>query len=127
MHHDGALTNFHDFITMNTHLNQEINHTDQKESFMLSLNEKTGRLTVEKSRGKKRTKKRTNAWFYLGFVGEIGYAIALPAVGGALLGGYIDRRMSSYPKATLLLLFIGVGISILGFVRIIQELLHNKN
>ncbi len=126
MHHGCALTHYQLFITMGTNVTQDVSYTD-KERFRLVLNEKTGSVSVAKSLKRIHRKKKSDAWFYLGFVGEIGYAIALPIVGGALLGEYIDRRMSTHPKATLLLLLLGIVVSMLGFVRTIQELIKRKN
>jgi predicted F0F1-ATPase subunit len=100
---------------------------DAKERLTLLLNERTGDIRVSKEKRRVKRKVKWDTWFYVGFVGEIGYAIALPVVGGGLAGGYIDRQLSTYPKATLLLLFVGIVISFLGFVRTIQELLHRKN
>lgn len=97
-----------------------------KEQFTLSLSE-SNRLSVKKRKVKVKKTGNQDTWFYLGFVGEIGYAIALPVTGGALIGKYIDRRMSTYPRATLLLLFIGAVISIVGFVRTIQVLINRKD
>jgi predicted F0F1-ATPase subunit len=101
-------------------------NTPGKEQFTLSLNE-SNRLCVSRRKGKVKKTGNQDTWFYLGFVGEIGYAIALPIVGGALVGEYIDRHMSTYPRATLSLLFIGAVISILGFIRTIQVLMNRKD
>jgi len=73
---------------------------------------------------KKQQRVKQDAWFYLGFVGQIGYSIALPIAGGALLGEYLDRLRSSYPRATLFLLFVGFILSFLGFVKTIQDLIN---
>jgi predicted F0F1-ATPase subunit len=85
------------------------------------------RIILSERQENSKKKKKEDVWFYLGFAGEIGYVIALPIVGGALIGGYIDRHISTYPRATLLLLFAGIGISFLGFIRTIQMLIQKKN
>lgn len=72
-----------------------------------------------KKKEKKPDQKR--AWYYLGFVGDIGFAIALPIAGGAIIGVQIDKFMLTYPKATLTLLTIGIVIAGMGFVQIIKE------
>jgi len=96
-----------------------------KEQFSLHL---FGENTiVVQTRHIKQRKNAQNVWFYVGFAGEIGYMIALPLVGGALLGKYIDTRLSTYPNVTLSLLFVGLILSVLGFVRTIQDLLRRKN
>ena len=85
--------------------------------------------SIEFSPRQQRAKRRdTNpSWFYLGLVGDIGLTVALPIVGGALLGSYIDRQTSTYPKATLSLLFIGIVIASLGFVSIMREVLNRNH
>lgn len=84
--------------------------------------------TIEFSpREKKDTKRGTKpSWFYLGLVGDIGLTVALPITGGALLGSYIDRQISTYPKATLSLLFIGIVTASVGFASLIREVLNRK-
>lgn len=57
-------------------------------------------------------------WYYLGLIGEIGFAIAIPITGGGLLGVMIDRMWSTAPKATLSLLFLGVVISFMNMFKI---------
>lgn len=84
-------------------------------------------LTVEDSgteitaRGSDKKKKVDTApsLYYLGFIGEIGFAIAVPIAGGGLLGVVIDRTWSTTPKATLSLLFLGVVISFMNIYKIV--------
>ena len=77
------------------------------------------------SRVKKQTKGYASPWYYyLGLVGHIGFAIAIPIVGGALLGGYIDKRWSIYPKATLSLLVVGTALGITVFIRALKDVLE---
>jgi len=97
----------------------------RKEQYTLLLDK--GKQGVFVSGHKRKQQKKQDAWFYLGFVGQIGYAIALPIAGGALLGGYIDRTRSTYPKATLFLLFAGIVVSLLGFVKTIQDLIKKSD
>ena len=71
--------------------------------------------------------KPKESWYYFGLVGTIGYTIALPIAGGALIGSYIDHRWLLYPKATLSLIFLGVVLSIFGLARTIGDIMHRKN
>jgi hypothetical protein len=59
-------------------------------------------------------------------VGDIGLAIVLPIAGGAILGAYIDRHWSIYPKATLSLLFVGMIISVAGFIHTLRDLIKKN-
>lgn len=49
-------------------------------------------------------------WQGLGLVGSVGWMVALPAVGGALLGRWIDRQLVSGVFWTLSLLVIGLAL-----------------
>lgn len=128
MHHSCALTLIFVFTTMKTQdEDRQAPSGETKEKFRLSLDERTGGFRISKKEEKVRKTRFDDAWYYLGFVGEIGYAIALPVVAGALLGKYIDQKWSSYPKATLSLLFTGSMFSMIGFIRTIMELMHRKS
>ena len=52
---------------------------------------------------------------------EFGFAIALPLVGGALLGSYLDKRLGVSPKVTLSLIFLGMVISGFYLYKIIRN------
>ena len=49
-------------------------------------------------------------WQGLGLVGSVGWMVALPAVGGALLGRWIDRRFATGVFWTLSLLVTGLAL-----------------
>lgn len=69
---------------------------------------------------------RNDTWYYLGLVGEIGFAIALPIAAGGIGGAYIDKVFGSTPKATILFLLVGIGISFVGFFHVIGEVIHKR-
>lgn len=87
-----------------------------------------GSETLVPARRKKPTKQKvsSDSWWYLGRIGQIGFDIAIPIVGGALLGKYIDNLVGSYPKATLIFLLMGIVLSVFRFVQIILELIRLK-
>lgn len=70
-----------------------------------------------------KTKRPVNSWYYFGLAGQIGFAIALPIAGGAILGSYIDRQSGSYPTYTMTLLLVGIVLSMINFVFIIRAIL----
>ena len=74
-----------------------------------------------KKRKKGKKPSSSPAWYYLGFLGEIGFSISLPIAGGALFGAYLDDIWGTYPKATLALLLTGVVISMINFIKIIRS------
>ncbi len=46
----------------------------------------------------------------IALIGSVGWPIVLLAVGGAVLGRYLDSRWNLGIAATLILLFLGVGL-----------------
>lgn len=75
---------------------------------------------------KKKRSAGTAPWYYLGLIGEIGFAIAVPIAGGALFGVFIDRTWSTTPKATLSLLFIGVIVSFINVFKTVETITKEK-
>lgn len=59
------------------------------------------KLRAQRHRGR-------SIWFGLGTIGVIGWSVALPAVLGALVGAWIDRRHPGRYSWTLMLLVIGI-------------------
>ena len=49
-------------------------------------------------------------WISLGVLGMVGWPIALASVGGALLGRYLDDRLETGVRFTLMLLTLGAII-----------------
>lgn len=76
---------------------------------------------------KKRLKEEPQGiWYYFGFVGTMGYTIALPIAGGAFVGSYLDTRLLTYPKGTLFFLLLGSIISIAGLYKTMKDILQKK-
>lgn len=75
---------------------------------------------------KKKKRLPSSTWSYVGFATDLGFTIALPIAGGAILGKYLDGLWGSYPKTTLSLLFLGIVISMVGFITIIRDVLKKK-
>jgi len=68
-----------------------------------------------------KTKKR-NTTKIIVMVSGIGFQIAIPLIIGVVLGKYIDTKVSTYPKYTLMLLGVGFFVSISALVHIIRLL-----
>lgn len=105
-----------------------------QQAYDLTFHEGTLTTTSKKgNRGKRGIPRKDSgqagksAWWYAGYFGDLGFTIAIPIAGGAFLGSYLDRRWSTYPKATLILLFVGVVLSIVQFIRIIREIIQTKD
>ncbi len=95
---------------------------DTEKRYEVSLYEDS---LVEKTFGKKKNKKKESkpALFYIGYVGQVGFVIAIPIAGGTLLGGYVDAKLGTYPKITMTGLCIGLVISVFNFVAVIKEII----
>lgn len=76
---------------------------------------------------KKKRIARATPWYYLGLIGEIGFAISVPIAGGALIGVVIDRTWSTTPKATLSLLFLGVVVSFISLFKTVETITKDKS
>jgi ATP synthase protein I len=60
-------------------------------------------------------------WEGLGLVGAVGWMVCLPAVGGALLGRWLDGHYASGIFWTLLLLLLGLGLGAASAWRHVQR------
>lgn len=94
----------------------------QKKQYQVSFDEKHHRLRFDPR--KTVLRKQPSSWYYLASMGQIGFAVALPIAGGAFLGVYLDRQWSTYPKATLFFLFVGILVSLVSFIHTVQELIQ---
>lgn len=65
-------------------------------------------------------KKRDTTWYYLGAVGQIGFAVSIPIVIGIVVGTFIDKRFGWYPKGTLSSTFLGLGVSMMYLVSVVR-------
>ena len=68
--------------------------------------------------------RRQRVWQGLAQVGTLGWMVALPAVGGALLGRWLDRHYATGIFWTLSLLMLGVMIGCLAAWRAMSRELH---
>lgn len=62
----------------------------------------------------------------LAIASELGFVISFPIVGGIFLGSWLDKKLSVYPKLTLLFLFLGVMISFANLIFLIKEISKNS-
>ncbi|MBI4067178.1 AtpZ/AtpI family protein [Candidatus Gottesmanbacteria bacterium] len=57
----------------------------------------------------------------LSIASQLGFSIAIPLVGGALLGSFLDSKFDTAPKLTLSLIFFGLFISGYNMYKIMKE------
>lgn len=69
----------------------------------------------------------SSVWKALGFAWELGYMIAIPAVGLGFGGAYLDKYMQMSPVFLILGLLLALGISYLGVRRKIREIVKAEN
>jgi predicted F0F1-ATPase subunit len=100
--------------------------TPQKEHYTLQF-DSDSRIALSKRQKQSKPKVKNQTWVYMGLVGDIGLSIVLPLAGGTILGAYIDRHWSTYPKATLIFLFVGMIISFVGFAHTLRGIIKNKS
>lgn len=76
--------------------------------------DETGTISRKAERmQRRRARRRESAWFGLGMFGMVGWAVAVPLVGGIALGLWIDARWPGETSWTLILLFAGVALGCL--------------
>ncbi len=61
-------------------------------------------------------------WYEALRLTTLGWELALPIVGGALIGHYLDRRLETHPTFTLGLLALGVGVGVYNLWQMIRRL-----
>lgn len=66
---------------------------------------------LERLEQRARSSRGRNLWVQVSRVGTLGWLIALPIVGGALLGHLVDVRLGTRLTFTLALLMLGVVIA----------------
>lgn len=58
-----------------------------------------------------RTRRGRNLWVQVSRVGTLGWLLALPIAGGALLGHFLDRRLDTGLTFALALLALGIALA----------------
>lgn len=101
-------------------------HDDDGEAYELTVETQVTRLKAL-PKGVKRKKGSDTPWYYLGLIGEIGFAIAVPIAGGALLGVFVDRVWLTTHKATISLLFIGIIVSFINLFTTVREITNHTS
>lgn len=66
---------------------------------------------VEQLEREANSRRGRNLWVQVSRVGTLGWLIALPIVGGALLGHLLDRRLGTGLTFTLALLLTGIVLA----------------
>jgi len=86
--------------------------------------DKNKKFIVVKEKLKKRPRDKGRGWSrFLSFAGltvELGFVIALPIAGGAILGRWLDQKFGLSPKMTLSFIFLGVFLAISNLYQIIK-------
>ncbi len=69
---------------------------------------------VRRQADRARRNRELTFWQGLSLVGGVGWMVALPAVGGALLGRFLDAQLDTRVFWTLSLLVLGLTLGCLG-------------
>ena len=98
-----------------------VNKTSEKRNVIrLGTNATDTQITQENYTSNKKDFSRSISVFNQAM--DLGFAIAVPIAGGALLGVYLDKRFNTSPKLTLSLLFFGIFVGIYSVFKIIQNI-----
>lgn len=97
--------------------------TDKKEK-ILKLDDGIDIVSKSKKEEKQKEKEKEERKFFggLNFATEMGFMIAIPIAGGALLGSYLDNKFHTTPKLTLSFLFAGIFLAFYNVFRMIKDL-----
>lgn len=68
---------------------------------------------AERLEAKARSQRGRSLWVQVSRVGTLGWLLALPIVGGALVGHLLDRRLDT--GLTFALALLGVGLALAGY------------
>lgn len=79
---------------------------------------------VAKQAERRRTGRAQGVWQGLAQIGTVGWMVTLPAVGGALIGRWLDRQYGSGIFWTLVLLTAGLAIGCGAAWRAMNRELH---
>jgi ATP synthase protein I len=80
----------------------------------------TGKVKQGVNRLRKAERERRNLLAYTIYLGTLGLLVAVPVVGGAYLGVWLDERFGSY-LFTLLCILAGVGIGAVNLYLYLRE------
>ena len=72
------------------------------------LAERIGRKEARKLRA--RRDRRKSPWFWAGMFGLVGWSVAIPAVAGAFVGAWADRRWGGEVSWTLTGVIVGMAL-----------------
>lgn len=71
-------------------------------------------------------KKTTSGMKYLSLAGELGFDIAIPMVGGLILGTKLDQRWGTTPRWTVGLFVAGLVLSCASLIRIVRDVTRKR-
>lgn len=85
------------------------------------------RIKKETAKANQEQKARNSTVYYLGYVGELGFAISIPIVLCIFIGKYLDNAWNMYPKMTVSLLVVGCIISVINFIEVIKTIIKKSS
>lgn len=93
-----------------------------KKDKILTVDEGIALISKRKEENKEEDIEQRKFLSGIGFATELGFVIAVPIAGGALLGSYLDQKLGTTPKCTLSLLFFGIIFAFYYVFRMVKEL-----
>ena len=81
-----------------------------------------GKITpFEKTTKGKDEEENKDLFKSIGLASDLGFSIAIPIAGGAILGSILDNKLNTRPFFTLFLLFLGILISFFNIYNIVKK------
>lgn len=94
------------------------------EQYDVVLEDEEGFVRPRKRKEAKEKKVKANGWQLAGVAGQIGFDVALPMVGGLIIGIKLDKVWGTHPKMTLMLFCVGILLGCTSLIRIVRDALR---
>lgn len=94
------------------------------EQFDVILEDEEGFIRPRKRKETKIHKSHGSGWQLAGVAGQVGFDVALPMVGGLIIGIKLDDVWGTQPKATLILFIVGILLGCTSLIRIVRQALN---
>ena len=71
--------------------------------------------------------KNTNIGYVLSMGSQLGFLIAFPLIACVILGVMIDKKMNTFPWFLLLMVFVGIGLTVVDVYKIVIPFLEKRS
>jgi len=71
--------------------------------------------------------KNTNMGYVFAMGGQLGFLIAFPLIICVILGVMIDKKMNTFPLFLLIMVFVGIGLTVIDVYKIVIPFLEKRS